>query len=203
MAKITGITFYRFAYMGADETHYYGYDGDNDIIKRSVFYGDSIEYLNTDDMDDVKTFNAFINELKYDLWLFEWHRHYENHGVIDGVEWRITLHYKSGRTRSFSGVNAYPSDFDQFLSICKKYNFAQVYEHQFIDEPDLPWFDDFLTEVSQLEDSLVCPSCETLGLVHVNPFGYDFLCTTCGHEYAYELGKHSKEISEAENGKTS
>ena len=72
--------------MGTDETHYYGYDGD-DIIKKSIFYGDLIEYLNTDDMDDVKTFNAFINELKHDLWLFEWHR-YENHDTLDGVEWR-------------------------------------------------------------------------------------------------------------------
>ena len=152
--------------------------------KKVYFYDDTIEYLNNDNSDDIKTFEMFVNELKNDLWLFDWHRYYENHGVVDGEEWRITVHYKSGRTRTFEGVNAYPVDFNQFLEICKKYDFAQVFEHQFIDEPELPWYDDFLEEVADLEDKLICPSCETLGLVHINPYGYSCV-QPCGHQFVY------------------
>jgi hypothetical protein len=140
-----------------------------------------------------------IDKLVNEIMVFTWDNYYSNDHVLDGEEWRVTLHYKSGRTRSFSGMNAYPTNYDDFIKLCKEYDFAfDDSYYDFEDSDSTPWYDDFLEEIRKLEGILICPECESDYVVHANPMGYDFMCGNCGHNFIYENGKHEIDFDNEE-----
>ena len=51
------------------------------------------------------------------------------------------------------------------------------------------WYQDFLLEIKRLENELKCPQCEGTLIMHINPMGYDFLCSTCGISFEHLNGK--------------
>lgn len=50
------------------------------------------------------------------------------------------------------------------------------------------WYKKFLKEIKELETTLKCPECGSELIMHVNPVGYDFICSTCGKSFEYEEG---------------
>ena len=59
---------------------------------------------------------------------------------------------------------------------------------------DKDWYDDFLVEINELEENLKCPKCNSDYMVHVDPFGYSFMCGDCGEHYYYDKGKFEKQL---------
>lgn len=194
MSEIKGVTIYRHAFMHGTETHYFGYDEDgDDIVIESDLDG---ILMGTKFSDSEKNkFHEFIDKLINKIMVFTWDNYYSNEDVLDGEEWRVIIHYKSGRTRSFSGMNAYPSNFDDFVKLCKAYDFAfDGSNYDFEEFDSILWYDDFLEEVHELERTLICSECESDYVVHTNPMGYDFICGECGHNFIYENGKHKNDF---------
>jgi hypothetical protein len=198
MSEIKGITVYRHAFMHGSETHYFGYDEDGkDVVIESDLDG-LLMGRNFDD-EEKHEFHEFINKLVNDIMIFTWDNYYENRDILDGSEWHVSLHYKSGRKRSFSGMNAYPSNFNDFVKLCRAYSFAfDDGNYHFDDSHNTPWYDDFLEEIRKLEGILICPECESDYVVHTNPMGYDFMCGNCGHNFIYENGKHEIDFDNEE-----
>jgi len=123
MSKIKGVTVYRHAYMHGTQTHYFGYDKNNeDVVIHSRFQ----QFIMDDDFinNEIHEFVDFVEQLVNDIKVFKWNKNYANDNVLDGEEWRLTVHYKSGRSRGFFGMNAYPSNFKEFVKLCIKHNFA-------------------------------------------------------------------------------
>jgi hypothetical protein len=194
MSEIKGVTVYRHAFMHGTETHYFGYDEDGeDVVIDSNLDGIFMGIHFSD--DETHEFHEFIDKLVNEIMIFTWDNYYSNDHVLDGEEWRVTIHYKSGRTRSFSGTNAYPSNFDDFVELCKGYDFAfDDNNYDFDESNEITWYDDFLEEIDELEGTLICPECDSDYVVHTNPSGYDFMCAGCGHNFEYKDGKHKEDF---------
>lgn len=41
-------------------------------------------------------------------------------------------------------------------------------------------FEKFMKHKDYVENNIKCSNCNKIGLVHCNPFGYEFLCSNCG-----------------------
>ena len=67
--------------------------------------------------DSLTEFRDFVKKIVNKIKIFKWQKSYFNEHVIDGSEWRVTIHYKSGRTRNFFGVNSQPPNFDEFIKL--------------------------------------------------------------------------------------
>ena len=50
-------------------------------------------------------------------------------------------------------------------------------------------YDDFIKEVTDLENILKCPKCGFDGILHASYINYIFLCSNCGNEYYYNKQK--------------
>jgi hypothetical protein len=199
MSEIKGVTVYRHAFMHGTETHYFGYDEDGeDVVIDSNLDGILMGTHFSD--DEIHEFHEFIDKLVNEIMIFTWDNYYSNDHVLDGEEWRVTIHYKSERTRSFSGMNEYPSNFDDFVKLCKAYDFAfeDDNNYDFDESNEITWYDDFLEEIDELEGILICPECDSDYVVHTNPMGYDFMCGNCGHNFEHKDGRHKKDFENEE-----
>lgn len=56
------------------------------------------------------------------------------------------------------------------------------------------WYKKFLQEVKELEKNLPCPQCGSQLILHTNPMGYDFVCSSCGFTFEHKEGKYSEKI---------
>ena len=61
-------------------------------------------------------FSVFLDKL-YHLWMGEWKKEYVNPLIVDGVQWEIEIEYKNGGKALFSGSNAYPFTYREFLGL--------------------------------------------------------------------------------------
>ena len=126
MRIIKGITVYKHIYMGRQSTYYFGYNENNEIVKTCDPLSMMLEPEFQIDLN--KEYNEFIAKLVNDINIFSWKNEHMNYATNDGEEWRITIHYKSGRTRNFFGMNAYPLNYNEFVKLCNLYNFANYNE---------------------------------------------------------------------------
>lgn len=58
----------------------------------------------------------FLSALK-DLHMSAWKRRYEYSFMEDGEEWKLKLTFSNGKTRSFSGMNHYPWNFEDLRTL--------------------------------------------------------------------------------------
>lgn len=198
MSNIKGITVYRHFFMQGQETHYFGYDEENEFLGiNSDLNG--IMMGTTFNEEEKYIFEEFVDKLINQIMIFTWDNYYRDYAVDDGEEWKVTVHYKSGRTRSFSGMNAYPSNYEDFVNLCRSYDFAfDENNYDFEDIEESTRYDDFLEEIDELESTLLCPNCDSDYVVHTNPMGYDFMCGSCGHNFEYNQGRHKKDFEDDE-----
>jgi ribosomal protein S27AE len=186
--KITGITFTRRVYMDEDMTHYFGFDEDGEIIKEATEPTMMFSLGGTKE-----EFENFISRAIEDINILSWKNEYRpTETVLDGEEWKITIHVENDDDIEIFGINAYPGNFVDFIVLCTEFNFGP---YDLVDDEtsyDLgveEWYDDFLEEIEELESKLLCPKCSSDYMVHTDPMGYTFLCGDCGNVYEYEDGK--------------
>ncbi len=55
-----------------------------------------------------KKWDALVGALFNGLRLNDRERTFDDHGVLDGEEWELTVKLKNGAKRSYSGINGYP-----------------------------------------------------------------------------------------------
>jgi len=186
--KITGITFTRHVYMDEEMIHYFGYDDDGEIIKEATEPTMMFSLGGTKE-----EFDSFIKKAIEDINILSWNNEYRpKETVLDGEEWKITIHIKNDGDIEIFGMNAYPDNFVDFIVLCTEFDFGpyeliddEASYHLGVEE----WYDDFLEEIEELESKLLCPKCSSDYMVHTNPMGYTFLCGDCGNIYEYEDGK--------------
>ena len=195
--NIKGITYYENAFLNGQDKHYFGFD---DLLE-DLFIEAGIDFIIRTDFDDSEhfIFDEFIKAVFEKALIETWDDYYHNQEILDGVDWKVILHFKDGTEKVYQGLNKFPSNFQDFIDLCKQYDFA------FIDDIDnfeieennrFPFYDDFLQEVHTLENQIKCPECESEYVVHTSPLGYDFMCGDCGHIFIYEKGKYAKEFQE-------
>ncbi|PKK99789.1 MAG: hypothetical protein CVV57_01675 [Tenericutes bacterium HGW-Tenericutes-2] len=133
MMNIKGITYKIHHFSSHKETHYFGYDANSIMIMSSDSINDILKFPMIDQFEyhhnretsiTVDNFEKFINHLLTKLHILNWNEFYCDQDVLDGQSWEVILHYDSGKTKSFEGVNAYPENFNHFIRVCKKYNFG-------------------------------------------------------------------------------
>lgn len=56
-----------------------------------------------------------------EIYLHEWHTHYCDPDVCDGKQWEVTLKLTNRRKRSYSGSNAFPPHWIEFLKLLRPY----------------------------------------------------------------------------------
>ena len=64
--------------------------------------------------------NNFIKDIE-ECRINTWNGDYYNLNILDGLQWRLEIKYEGGEIISKSGSNAYPENWNQFLSVIKKY----------------------------------------------------------------------------------
>ena len=132
-ARVNGITYRKHLFRGFQKMYYYGYDEKYNIIMTHDSFDDTVSFdiikeidteLHKKNILNKSSFNVFINYLINDVKILNWKEFYFNEHVNDGEEWELIIHYDLGRTKSFTGVNAYPRNFSKFKKICKLYKFG-------------------------------------------------------------------------------
>ena len=58
------------------------------------------------------------------------------------------------------------------------------------------WYKSFLLEIEMIEKEVNCPICDGTIIMHINPMGYDFVCSFCSHTFEYEKGKHKDKFNQ-------
>ncbi len=89
----------------------------NDIGYISIEYGGfhgGVERRKIEFEDNTR--NDLLSEI-YDLHMGEWKRNYTDPYVMDGIQWEVEISYNDGEKRLFSGSNAFPYNFREFLDI--------------------------------------------------------------------------------------
>jgi len=131
-------------------------------------------------------FESFISKAVEDINILSWNNEYRpTETILDGEEWKITIHIENDEDIEIFGINAYPDNFADFIILCTEFNFGP---YELVDNEasyDLgveEWYDDFLEEIEELESKLLCPKCSSDYMVHTDPMGYTFLCGDCGNQ---------------------
>jgi hypothetical protein len=186
--NITGITFLRRVYTVEDMTHYYGYDEEGEVIKEATEPNVMYSLGGTKEQ-----FKSFISEAVEVINILSWSDEYKpSKTVLDGEEWKITIHIENEENIEILGMNAYPDNFVDFIILCNKYDFGP---YELVDDEssyDLgveEWYDEFLEEIEELQSKLLCPECSSDYVIHTDPMGYSFMCGSCGNNFEYEEGK--------------
>ncbi len=191
--KITGITFTRHIYMYGEEKHYFGYNLRGEVVKevnnmKPMFFYSGLE----------EEFKQFLTDIITDVNILSWENEYlPKRTILDGEEWRITIHLQNDDDIHIYGQNAFPENFDEFIEVCNKYDFGPYFIEEIEEEllnMDEEWYDDFIEEINELESKLQCPKCSSDYIVHVDLFGYSFMCGKCGHNFEYEEGRHDADL---------
>jgi hypothetical protein len=120
MSEIIGVTLYRHSFMYGSENHSFGLDGEGISIHSDL--NGTITAMEFGE-NEKHFFHEFVDRLINEIMIFKWDKNYSD-DYLDGEEWRLTIIYRSGRSRSFTGMNAYPSNYVNFIQLCKEYNFA-------------------------------------------------------------------------------
>ncbi len=181
------------------ENVFFGFDDENkenlslSIVKEfeEIYFNDDEHYI----------YYGFINSLYNDIKINEWKKRYE--GTIEAVniEWEIILEYFDGKIVSYSGKNAFPDNFNDFIKLC--YEVEIFYDYNEYDYKDLENiqndsdYDKFLEEVELLESVIKCPKCDSNNIYHVSPLGYTFLCGQCGDNFEYTIDDLSKDLQKS------
>ena len=66
--------------------------------------------------------DKIVSTLYDDLHLHEWKKRYDDHDVDDGTYWSLEIGLKGGRTRLYSGSNAYPPYWYELLKIFRQFD---------------------------------------------------------------------------------
>ena len=145
--KITGITILR----DEDITHYFGYNDEGEVIKEASEPTVMFSLAGNEEQ-----FKSFISEAVEDINILSWSDEYKpSKTILDGEEWKITLHIENYEDIVIHGMNAYPDNFVDFIILCNKYDFGP---YDFIDEDDglvldvEEWYMEFLEEIEELEE---------------------------------------------------
>ena len=113
LEDISKITFYNGGFFSTDVKIVVDLLGDKPRFSSGTFNG-----LNEKETDIEK--EDFLYHLG-ELHMGEWRCHYspERFGIVvcDGEEWVLKIEYKDGRKKTFSGMNAYPYNFDALLEL--------------------------------------------------------------------------------------
>jgi hypothetical protein len=186
--KITGITFKRRVYMNEDTTHYFGFDENGEVIKEATEPTMMFSQSGTKE-----EFELFIRKAVEEVNILSWANEYKpTETILDGEEWKITIHIENDDDIEMFGINAYPDNFDEFIILCREFDFGP---YELIEDEGSynlgveEWYDDFLEEIEEIESKLLCPKCLSDYMVHTDPMGYSFLCGDCGNVYEYKDGK--------------
>lgn len=195
--NIKGITYYENAFFNGQDKHYFGFD---DSLEE-LYIEEGLDSFYRADFDDTEhfIFGEFIKAIFEKALIETWDDYYHNQEILDGVEWKVTVHYKDGSEKVYQGLNKFPSNFQDFIDVCKQYDFAFFDDQddiEFEEDDRFPFYDDFLEEVHTLENQIKCPECDSDYIVHANPLSYEFMCGSCGNNFEYKNGKYAKEFQE-------
>ena len=115
MNGIIGITYYNHNFMRSNKTYYFGYDEENEKIIRKVCSFGVRESLS--ESFSKAEFEAFAEKVMDIIASEPWKREYEDPHVLDGNEWKVTLHYPQGKVKTYYGMNDEPDNFNDFVNL--------------------------------------------------------------------------------------
>ncbi len=64
--------------------------------------------------------NKIVSKLYEKIYIHEWNKDYTDIGVLDGTHWEVEITLEGRRKRTYSGSNAYPPNWSDFVKIFKE-----------------------------------------------------------------------------------
>ena len=102
------------------------------VDKPFVFPRNPDECLDLEDKQiTLAKWNKIVSKLYEKIYIHEWNKDYTDIGVLDGTNWEVEITLEGRRKRTYSGSNAYPSNWSDFIRIFKEFSkFRYNYERK-------------------------------------------------------------------------
>lgn len=133
---IKGISFYILDTVAIEETHYFGFNKNNEIVNVISDANNSIT-LHRDNQD----FKSFLSEAVESIGILKWQwQNISEENNLESKDLSIILHIQDKEDLKICGLQAilthtkydyqdfsvysYPENFTQFIKLCQKYDFG-------------------------------------------------------------------------------